>query len=387
MVKRVRAVRWLTVALAASVVVGAAGQALAQRTTGATGATAGSLALDESSKDVARSSCVLMLQRSARYTAAGPSSGGPRELADLAAVTTAMTTTGLIDPAAKAALGLDPREWPKVVRIEITPAGAQAVKLAVSVNPGPNSLKQAEPSAALLRELVNRGKAVASQLAEPRRQETKTRLDELEKRRAELKGSLESLRKRASAAEMSGVRGFAVDPIAEQRRQLEFELATKRPRLQAIKEFLPGVTAQADEIGKALRGLVAAREALVVGLEKAVGQGKGDPVELLRVRADLAEARVRLAEWGSAPSSSPSPNVRDELVKLEVDVAALEARLKALPTADPAKTPAEDYRQVRSDLFHVENENTSLENQYRQAQRDYEQLAPPTLVVLDGQPK
>ena len=70
-------------------------------------------------------------------------------------------------------------------------------------------------------------------------------------------------------------------------------------------------------------------------------------------------------------------NVRDELVKLEVDVAALEARLKALPTADPAKTPAEDYRQVRSDLFHVENENTSLENQYRQAQRDYEQLACP----------
>ena len=303
MVKRVRAVRWLAVALAASVVVGAAGQAPAQRTTGAT---AGSLAVDESSKDVARSSCVLMLQRSTRYTAAGPSSGGPRELADLTALTTAMTTTGLIDPAAKAALGLGPREWPKVVRIEIAPAGAQAVKLSVSVNPGPNSLKQAEPAAALLRELVNRGKAVASQLAEPRRQEIKTRLDELEKRRAELRVSLESLRKRASDAEMSGVRGFAADPIAEQRRQLEFELATKRPRLQAIKEILPRVTAQADEIGNALRGLVAAREALVAGLEKAVGQGKGDPVELLRVRADLAEARVRLAEWGSAPSSSPS---------------------------------------------------------------------------------
>jgi hypothetical protein len=26
----------------------------------------------------------------------------------------------------------------------------------------------------------------------------------------------------------------------------------------------------------------------------------------------------------------------------------------------------------------------SLENQYRQVQRDYEQLAPPTLVLLDG---
>ena len=160
----------------------------AQRTTGATGAAAGLLAVDESSKDVARASCVLMLQRSARYSAAGPSSGGPRELADLAAVTTAMTTTGLIDPAAKAALGLGPREWPNVVRIEIAAAGAQAVKLSVNVNPGPNALKQAEPARALLREVVNRGKAVASQLAEPRRQEIKTRLDELEKRRAELRG-------------------------------------------------------------------------------------------------------------------------------------------------------------------------------------------------------
>ena len=387
MVKRILAIRWLAVALAASAVVGAAGQAPAQRTAGTNGATAGLLAVDASSKDVARSSCVLILQRSARYTAAGPSSGGPRELADLAALTTAMTTTGLIDPAAKAALGLGPREWPKVVRIEIAPAGAQAVKLSVSVNPGPNSLKQAEPAGALLRELVNRGKAVAGQLAEPRRQEIKTRLDELEKRRAELRGSLESLRKRASTAEMNGVRGFAADPIAEQRRQVEFELATKRPRLQAIREILPRVTAQADEIGDALRGLVAAREALVVGLEKAVGQGKGDPVEVLRVRADLAEARVRLAEWGTSPSSSPSPKFRDELVKLEVDVTALEAHLKTLPTADLAKTPAEDYRQVRSDLFHVENENTSLENQYRQAQRDYEQLCAPTLVVLDGQPQ
>ena len=129
-------------------------------------------------------------------------------------------------------------------------------------------------------------------------------------------------------------------------------------------------------------------KALVAGLEKAVGQGKGDPVELLRVRADLAEARVRVAEWGSGSSFSPSRNVRDELVNLEVDVAALEARLKALPAADPVKPPAEDAQQLRSELFTAENENRTLEMQYQQVRRDYEQLAsPPTLVVLDGQPQ
>ena len=119
MVRRVHGVGWLAATLAASVVIGAAGQATAQRTTGTT---AGSLADNDSSKDIERSSCVLMLRRGTRYTGSGASSAVANGLADLPALTTAMTTTGLIDPAAKAALGLGPREWPKVVRIEATHA-------------------------------------------------------------------------------------------------------------------------------------------------------------------------------------------------------------------------------------------------------------------------
>src|SRR5438270_5943936 len=111
----VGAVRWLAAVLAAMIVAGAASQATAQRTSGTT---AGSLAADDPSKDIDRSSCVLMLRRGMRYTGSGSSSVLASGLADLPALTTAMTTTGLIDPAAKAALGLGPREWPKVVRIE-----------------------------------------------------------------------------------------------------------------------------------------------------------------------------------------------------------------------------------------------------------------------------
>src|SRR5262245_35686313 len=173
MVKRVRAVWWIAGALAASFIAVAVGPVSAQRTTGAT---AGSLSVEESSKGVERSSCVLMLRRGTRYTGPGPSSAMMSGLADLPALTTAMTTTGLIDPAAKAALGLGPREWPKVVRIEITPAGAQAMKLSVSVGPGYDQLKQSEPAGALLRELVTRAKAIVSQSWEPRRQEIKARL-------------------------------------------------------------------------------------------------------------------------------------------------------------------------------------------------------------------
>ena len=273
---RVRLPWWRAEVFAAILVTGFVGQASAQRTPSAT---AGSLAPDDSSPGIERSSCVLMLKRNLRYTASGfgPPLSGANGLADLTALTTAMTTTGLIDPAAKTALGLGPREWPKAVRIEVASAGSQAVKLSVSVNPTPNSLKQTEPAGALLRELVNRAKAVVSQSADGRREEIKIRLDEIEKRRADHRVSIESLRKQLKEAEASGTRAAQAEPIADQRRQLELELAAKRARLEAMKRILP----KDDEMGTALRDVVAAREALVAGLEKAVAQGKGDPVEYL----------------------------------------------------------------------------------------------------------
>jgi hypothetical protein len=313
-------------------------------------------------------------------------------LADLSALTTAMTTTGLVDPAAKAALGLGPREWPKVVRIEISSAGAQAVKLSVNVDPQPNELKQTEPAGALLRELVSRAKAVVNQSVETRREEIKMHLDEMEKRRAENRTLIESLRKRIRGIEASGYLGFAgpADTVATQRRQLESELAAKRPRIQAINQVLKEEPAQGqpDEINKALRELVAAREALVAGLEKAVDQGKAEVIELLRARAALAEARVRTAEAGRIPPFSPSRNLRDELANLLVDVTALDAQLKALPAApaESARPHPEDAQQLRAELSRAEREYNSSEMQYQQVQREFDQLAsPPSLVILDGQ--
>ncbi len=381
MVKRGRADRWIAGALAASAMAMAAGPAWAQRTTGAT---AGSLSVQGSSGAVERSSCVLMLRRGSRYAGPGLSGDTMSGLIDLPALTTAMTTTGLIDPAARAALGLGPRDWPKVVRIEVTPAGVQAVKLSVSVDPGPNSLKETAPAGALLRELVKRAQAIVSQSVESRRREVQAHRDDLEKRRAELRASIAGLRKRVRDAEASAWPRTAgtADSVATQRRQLESELAAKRPRLRAIREMLPRVAAQPDEMGTALRELVAAREALAAGLEKAIAQGKGNPLELLRARADLA------AEWGRVSAFSSSRNLCDELIRLEVDIAALEAQLKALPAspAEPVKPPAEDVQQLRSELIRAENESNTLEMQYQQVRRDDEQFtAPPTLVVLDGQ--
>jgi hypothetical protein len=387
MLERVRAARWLAWGIAVSAVVGLVGPAKAQR---APATSAGALATEGSNARPDRASCVLMLRSGPRYTGIGYASGSASGLADLSALTTAMTTTGLIDPAAKAALGLRPRAWPKVVRIDVTSAGAQAVKLSVTVDPGPDALKQPDPAAALMHALIDRAKTVVSQQVEPRRREVKDRLDELEKRRAEHRASLDALRKRLREAEARGFNTMTgvPDPTVSQRRQVEAELAAKRPRLQAIKEILPRYAAQVDDVGAALRGLVAAREALVAGLEKALEHGKSDPLELLRARAELAEAKVRAAEGGPSPSVTSARTIRDEQMTLELDIASLEAQLRALPAPRPeaVKPPAEDVQQLRSELFRLENEGRTLETQYQQVLREYEQLAsPPTLVVLDGQ--
>ena len=232
-------------------------------------------------------------------------------------------------------------------------------------------------------------KAVVGQSIEPRRQEIKAKLEELEKRRLALRSSLDNLRKRSRESEVMASRGMTGDPLLYQRRQVESDLATKRFRLQAIHEILPRFTAQADEYGAALKGLVAAREALVAGLEKALEQGKVEPLEVLRARADLAEARVRISESARLPTIQPGRNVRDERLGLEVDIATLEAQMKAIADKkdEPANHPAEDAQALRTDLFRAEAENNNLEQQYQQARREYDQLgSPPSLVVLDGQP-
>ncbi|WP_165236002.1 hypothetical protein [Aquisphaera insulae] len=350
--------------------------ALAQR---GSNSGAGTLAVDDT-RELDCSSCVLMMRGSSRV----PGMGSPMAigLPDLPSLTSAMTTTGLIDPAARESLGLGPRDWPKAVRIEVTPAGVQAVKLSVCVDP--KDLKKPEPAATLMRELIKRAKAVVSQSVEPRRQEAKGRLDELERRRAELRASVESLRTRMRKANVPSSR----DVMGNQRQQLESALAAKRPRLQAIKESLKRLDAQGDELGNALKGLVAAREALVAGLEKAAEQAKASPLEILRARADLAETRVRAAEAQRMPRLTPGLNIREEQLSLQVEIDTLEAQIKALPPSGDEVGSMVDAQSLSTELFRLKNELNQLEPQYQQAKREYEALATtPTLVVLDGQTK
>jgi hypothetical protein len=344
---------------------------------------AGSLAADDPNPAIERSSGVLMLRGATRGQMGGTLGGFV--FADLTTLTTAMTTTGLVDPAAKAALGLGPRDWRKVVRIEVTPVGNQAVKLSVSVNPEAADNPQADPAGRLFRELVNRAKAVIDQSVQGRRAELKTRVDELEKRRAEAKAKSDALRKRLNEAETVTNTAMMFNSLPNRRRQLEAELETKRARLKAIETVGPKVTAD-DELGKALKELVTAREAVVTVLAELVPQARAQPQDLFKARAELAEARVQAAQGGRTPFSGPWRNFRDERPSLEVDVLTLEAQLKAMPE-DAARPSPEDAQALRNDLFRDEGEVRSLETQLQQARREIEQMEQaPSLVLLDGQP-
>jgi len=217
-----------------------------------------------------------------------------------------------------------------VVRIDVTQAGQQSVRLSVTVDPEPSHLEKPGPAAALLHELIERAKTVMRQSNEPRRQEVKGRLDEIEKRRAELRATIEVLCKQVRIAERG--RMATVDPAAQPGSSSRSWRPSGRDSVRSRKYCLR-LAKENDELGKALQGLVAAREALVAGLEKAVEQGRPTGWSLLRARADLAEARVRTAEETAARSSSQSRSVRDEAVNSKFDIAAIEAQLKALPRA------------------------------------------------------
>lgn len=373
----------LTCAFVALVWPGLETPARAQRTAGSS---AGSLADDDPDPEITRATCVLMLRGSSR----SPMSGGPGPfvLVDLPAITAAMTTTGLVDPAVKATLGLGPRDWRKSVRIEVTPIGIQAVKLSVSVKPVPAEAPKDDPAGLLLRELVARARAVVDRSARVRREELKTRIDEMEKRRAELKASAEGLRKRVKDIEPAGFSGMNINLAQNRRLQLDAELEIKRSRLKAIESVLPRLVSE-DELGKALNAVVAVRQAFVSALEAKVEQARADPLDLLRARIDLAEARVQAIPGARASSQPPGRQLRDERPGLEVDVLSLDAQIKALPGEPKPETrmTTEEFQSIRNEMFRTETEVNALQSQIQQAHREFDQVGiSPTLTILDGQP-
>lgn len=375
MTKRVCGPRWIPWVAAVGLVLGLWNTARSQ---GPLGAKVGA-ATPGQSGPIDRASCVVMLHGGTHDRMLGG--------IDLGTLSAVMTSTELVDPAAKAALGLGPEEWPRAAQVELSPVGLRAMKVTVTVAQAEKETRRPEAAQVFLRELLSRSKGVIDQMGSPRRREVKERVEALAKRRDELRVQVEDLRKRSRAAESRPSALLGAGPFqAQQRQQLESQLANRKPRLDAIKAVLPQSQDQLGEVDAAIRDLVAAREALATALAAAVEEGKADRLELLRARADLAEARSRQAAGGGGPS--PLRRYRDELVSLDIEVRVLQAQLAALPaapTTGPDEPPAEDAQRIRFNLSQAENELRTTEANLQQVQRELEQSSgSSSLVVLDG---
>ena len=142
---------------------------------------------------------------------------------------------------------------------------------------------------------------------------------------------------------------------------------------QAIKEILPRYADQADDLTEALRGLVAARAAMVAGLEKrssgarptrstSCGPGPSWPRRrCARPRGAVSPLHVLADD----PRRAGEPRSRRRFARGPAQGLAR--------TTKPSSFPAEDVQQLRSELF-AESEGNTLETQYQQVRREYEQL-------------
>lgn len=333
---------------------------------------------------VARASCVVMLR-------GGPGADRQNGASDLGTIAAALTSTELVDPAAKSALGLGPDQWPTVAQVELTPAGDRSLKIIVTVAPGEKGEARDEAARKLLREMVTRGEGVVARMGSPRRAELQARVKDLGKLLEELKAGAVQLRVRRDDAQAKAAAGGGAAQAFNQpspRLQLESQLARSKPRLEAIKAVLAKSEGQLGEADAAARELVAAREAVATALAEAVEKGEAGRLDLLRARADVADAKARRVEAERGPIPSPSLRYRDEVTSLDVEVRVLEAQLAALPP-EPARpaTPANvgDPQRLQIELSRVENELRTAENESSQARRELESLGePPSLVVLDG---
>jgi hypothetical protein len=325
-----------------------------------------------------RASCVLAVR--------GGFNG--REL-DIQAVSAALTSTGVVDPAAKEALGLDAATWPDVVNIELTPAGAQAVKLTVTVSPKGDAKLPPSPARKLMDAVVARV-IKAFQTDVPARKAADERRQKLEARQAELQRELSAARaevERVAVTARNAVDRTGPDPVSVWREDLQ----DKQVRLKALDATFAEVLKARQPQLDAAKGLLAAREALRGKLEAAAAKGQAADVDLAKAHEAVAEAKAQVAELSLNPAMDPKGRWFDTLVQMRMEVASLERRVAAAkdtpsPTTRPSRSEllAEQERLGR-ELAQKQSDLQLVANQLEQTRREaypYQGQPEAKLVVL-----
>ncbi len=329
-----------------------------------------------------------------------------RRPVEMQTVQAMLLTTSMLDGTLCDGLGInDPASVRPAVQLEIAEAGNQAMTLTVLVLTD-NLPDGAEVSAAkVLDALIERGNRAVSRLGGDDVEAMRRELERAQQALKELSAQAEELARDVSQAQAEVYRAQAALQEAQRRTStrgpsVEGPLRSSRAQLAALERALPEVrefARQMSPIDAAQQDLITLLEETVERLEAEVEAGVATPMDVLRAKVQLAEARVAAAERAE-PDDGPLARWVNQMMELRLRIAQYEAQLE--PDDDPATRPAEasvetlsagynalqvklnqlqqDQRIAQQELSLARNGEQQVQNQMRNAGE------PPRLVRLGG---
>ena len=279
---------------------------------------------------------------------------------DVQTLNALLTSTALLDPAAKAGLNLSPAEWPRVAQVELLPAGQYAVRLGVTVT---DDGKVAPTAAQSFLDALIAGAKKAVDQAGNRNDKASTR------RIAALQADIDAAQKRydaASAALAASPRNSQynnfpdVDPryiarnAAVERASVQLSLAGQRARMKVLDQEL-------DALRSTARAATTAPSGLTDGVLSVPQQTAYERFNAERITTRLniaeSEARLRLLDERVATTAPANTPVPPDFDRLNMDMSSARNALQ--------------QSQSRLDQARLESQNTS---------------GTVRLLVLDGKP-
>jgi hypothetical protein len=238
----------------------------------------GASLLAQTSPTLQRASCVLRIDDGERF---GPATASAQ------AVSAALTSTALIDPAMEAALKLPASDWPTVAQVEVQPAGESAVKLTITIKPDDRHILPPGAARLVLDEITTR--ALRSFNGTDSRDDSSENLIRLRKQRADLDVKLNALRTELDAAMQlsnrrdNGNRLMLQAQLEQQITEARIDIAVQTAAIKTINEQLPTIEKENDPELKALRA-------------RFIGQRIDAQIAVAKAEARAAELRNRLSE-------------------------------------------------------------------------------------------
>jgi predicted nucleic acid-binding Zn-ribbon protein len=317
-----------------------------------------------------RASCVLSIR----------DNSGMRRL-EIQTVNATLTSTTFIDPIIAETFNLDAVTWPKLITIDLTPAGNNATKITVTVS----SKAQLPPNSS--RRLLA---ALTSKIVAAYAPETQSR-DKLEALRKKLQTQME-----AKQSEISEMRR-KIDQLNSMRRtphtqyevpleQLEADLAEKIQRFEILTSTFREVDESRKPLVEAARQLVKARAEYVTALEAEIATNKEvTPSAIAKARVDLAEAQRVLAQESRNSILDTQTAWFGQYIQSRLEIAGLKIRIeRAMATSRPAVgDPAEEMSRLSREMQTAQMEYDMLRQEHDRTRQQLMTVGNgPELVVI-----